>query len=72
MARHYARLGDHDNALRWLESAYELRSSMLIWLEIERLCLAKTRLTCIFNNFARHSPTHYFPDQNSHLALRDR
>src|SRR5215510_14286067 len=36
------------------------------------LCLAKTRLTCIFNNFARHSPTHYFPDQNSHLVLRDR
>jgi len=36
VARHYARLGDHDNALRWLESAYELRSGMLIWLEIER------------------------------------
>jgi hypothetical protein len=36
------------------------------------VCLAKTRLTCIFNNFARHSPTHYFPDQNSHLAYRDR
>jgi TolB-like protein len=35
VARHYARLGDHDNALRWLESAYELRSGMLIWLEIE-------------------------------------
>ena len=32
-----------------------------------RVCLAKTRLACIFNNFARHSPTHYFPDQNSHL-----
>jgi hypothetical protein len=32
------------------------------------LCLAKTRFTCIFNNFARHSPSHYFPDQNSHLA----
>ncbi len=32
------------------------------------MCLAKTRFSCIFNNFARHSSTHYFPDQNSHLA----
>jgi hypothetical protein len=29
---------------------------------------AKTRFTCIFNNFARHYPNHYFPNQNSHLA----
>jgi hypothetical protein len=32
------------------------------------LCPAKTRFTFIFNNFARHSPIYYFPDQNSHLA----
>src|SRR5262249_32893086 len=32
------------------------------------LCLAKTRFTCIFNNFARYSHNHYFPNQNSHLA----
>src|SRR5215510_11088766 len=33
------------------------------------LCLAKTRFTCIFNNFARHSPNYCFLDQNSHLGL---
>src|SRR6266540_1818239 len=32
---------------------------------LARLCLAKTRFTSIFNNFARHSPNHYFLDQNS-------
>ena len=32
------------------------------------LCLAKTQFICIFNNFARYSPHHYFPDQNSLLA----
>jgi hypothetical protein len=34
----------------------------------QRLSFAKTRFTCIFNNFARHYPNHYFPNQNSHLA----
>jgi hypothetical protein len=32
------------------------------------LCLAKTRFTRIFNNFTRHSPNHYFPNQNLYLA----
>ncbi|MFN2453327.1 MAG: winged helix-turn-helix domain-containing tetratricopeptide repeat protein [Pyrinomonadaceae bacterium] len=35
IARNFARLGDKENAFVWLERAYEMRSGMLIWLNIE-------------------------------------
>jgi tetratricopeptide (TPR) repeat protein len=34
IASNYARLGDCENALNWLERAYEMRSGMLIWLSV--------------------------------------
>ena len=30
----YARLGDLENALAWLEQAYEMRSGLMIWLSV--------------------------------------
>jgi hypothetical protein len=35
IATNYARLGDLENALAWLERAYEMRSGMLIWLSVQ-------------------------------------
>ncbi len=35
IARNYARLGDKDNAFRWLEEAYIAHSGLLIWTPIE-------------------------------------
>jgi TolB-like protein/Tfp pilus assembly protein PilF len=35
IARNFARRGDKENAFVWLERAYEMRSGMLIWLNIE-------------------------------------
>jgi TolB-like protein len=35
VARDYARLGDQDNAFRWLETAYTAHSGLLIWTPIE-------------------------------------
>jgi DNA-binding winged helix-turn-helix (wHTH) protein/TolB-like protein/Tfp pilus assembly protein PilF len=31
----YAALGDRDNALEWLEKAYEDRSTMLVWIKVD-------------------------------------
>jgi len=31
----YARLGERDKSLEWLERAYEMRSGLLIWLNIQ-------------------------------------
>lgn len=34
IASNYARLGDIENALDWLERAYEMRSGLLVWLSV--------------------------------------
>lgn len=34
VASNYSRLGDLENAIAWLERAYEMRSGMLIWLSV--------------------------------------
>lgn len=34
IASNYARLGDRDNALAWLQRAHEMRSGLLVWLSV--------------------------------------